>query len=148
VELPTQIIKLLEEFSYVFPEELPKGLPPIRGIEHQIDLVPGASLPNQPAYRCNPEEAKEIQRQVGELFEKGYVRESLSPCFMPTLLVLKKDGTIWMCVDSCAINKITVKYRFPIPRLDDLLDELYGVMLFSKIDLMSALSSDYDERGG
>ena len=73
LDLPRQIKELLEEFKDVFPEELPKGLPPIRGIEHQIDLVPGASLPNRPAYRCNPEEAKEIQRQVGELLEKGYV---------------------------------------------------------------------------
>jgi hypothetical protein len=121
----------------VFPNELPKGLPPIREIEHQIDLVPGASLLNRPAYRCNPEEAKEIQRQVGELLKKGYVRESLSPCSIPTLLVPKKDGTMSMCMDSRAINKITDKYRFPIPRLDDLLDELHGAALFSKVDLMS-----------
>ena len=60
--LPPQIEKLLEEFAYVFPEELPKGLPPIRGIEHQIDLIPGAALPNRPAYRSNPEEAKELQQ--------------------------------------------------------------------------------------
>jgi hypothetical protein len=137
VELPTQIMKLVGEFADVFLEELPKGLPPIREIEHQIDLVPRASLPNQPTYICNLEEAKEIQRQVGELLEKNYVRESLSPCFVPTLLVLKKDETIWMCVDSYAINKIIVKYRFPIPRLDDLLDELHGATLFSKIDLIS-----------
>jgi hypothetical protein len=94
----------------VFPDELPKRLPPIREIEHQIHLVPGASLPNRPPYRCNPEEAKDIQRQVVELLEKGYVRESLSPCFVPTLLVPKKDGTMRMCMGSRAINKITVKY--------------------------------------
>jgi hypothetical protein len=133
LDLPRQIKELLEEFKDVFPDELPKWLPLIRGIEHQIDLVPGASLPNRPAYRCNPEEAREIQRQVGELLEKGYVRESLSPCSVPTLLVLKKDGTMRMCMDSCAINKITVKYRFPIPKLD----ELHGAALFSKVDLMS-----------
>jgi len=101
LDLPRQIKELLEEFKDVFPNELPRGLPPICGIEHQIDLVPGASLPNRPAYRCNPEEAKEIQRQVGELLEKGYVRESLSPCFIPTLLVLKKDGTM-IALDFCA----------------------------------------------
>jgi len=71
LDLPIQIKELLEEFKDVFLDELPKGLQPIRGIEHQIDLVPGASLPNRPAYRCNPEEAKEIQRQVGELLEEG-----------------------------------------------------------------------------
>ena len=86
---------------------------------------------------CNLEEAKEIQRQAGELFEKGYMQKSLSPCSMPTLYVLMKDGTIRMCVDNRAINKITVKYGFPIPRLDDLLDELHSAALFSKIDLMS-----------
>ena len=97
--------ELLEEFKDVFPDELPKGLPPIRGIEHQIDLVPGAPLPNRLVYRCNLEEAKEIQRQVGELLEKGYVRESLSPWSVPTLLVLKKDGTMRMCMDSWLSTK-------------------------------------------
>ncbi|XP_062217663.1 uncharacterized protein LOC133917845 [Phragmites australis] len=82
-----------KDFEDVFPDEVPAGLPPIRGIEHQIDLVPGASLPNRPAYRTNPDETKEIQRQVKELLDKGYVRESLSPCAVPVLLVPKKDGS-------------------------------------------------------
>ncbi|XP_074287879.1 uncharacterized protein LOC141613044 [Silene latifolia] len=128
---------LLKEFCDVFPEELPVGLPPLRGIEHQIDLIPGAQLPNKPAYRCNPEEAKELQRQVQELIDRGYVQESLSPCAVPALLVPKKDGTWRMCIDSRAVNNITVKHRFPMPRLDDMLDDLSGSRVFSKLDLRS-----------
>ncbi|XP_027181925.1 uncharacterized protein LOC113780312, partial [Coffea eugenioides] len=135
--LPSAIYSLLQEFKDVFPEELPKGLPPIRGIEHQIDFVPGAILPNRPAYRANPEETKEIQRQVDSLLEKDQVRESLSPCAVPVILVPKKEGTWRMCTDCRAINKITVKYRHPIPRLDDMLEELHGAIIFTKIDLRS-----------
>ncbi|XP_040960238.1 uncharacterized protein [Gossypium hirsutum] len=135
--LPTPIVSLLQEFGDVFPEEVPNGLPPIRGIEHQIDFVPSAAIPNRPAYRSNPEETKELEKQVAELMEKGYIRESLSPCAVPVLLVPKKDRSWRMCVDCRAINKITIKYRHPIPRLDDMLDELSGAQLFSKIDLKS-----------
>ncbi|XP_038973206.1 uncharacterized protein LOC120105113 [Phoenix dactylifera] len=135
--LPSMVAFLLQEFGDIFPEEIPHGLPPTRGIEHQIDLIPGSSIPNRPAYRTSPEEAKEIQRQVDELLQKGFVRESLSPCSAPVILVPKKDGTWRMCTDCRAINKITVKYRYPIPRLDDMLDELHGSCVFSKIDLKS-----------
>ncbi len=107
--LPSVFQSLLQDYEDVF-SEAPKGLPPLRGIEHQIDLVPGASIPNRPAYRCNPEETKELQRQVEELLDKGYIRESLSPCAVPVLLVPKKDGMYRMCVDCCPINKIPVKY--------------------------------------
>jgi hypothetical protein len=133
--LPHAITKLLQEFKDVFPAEIPPGVPPLRGIEHQIDLIPGASLPNRAAYRTNPEETKEIQRQVQELLDNGYICESLSPCAVPVILVPKKNGTWRMCVDCRAINNITIRYRFPIPRLDDMLDELSGSIIFTKIDL-------------
>ena len=113
---------LLQDFDDMFPNEDPNGLPPIRGIEHQIDLVPGATIPNRPAYKSNPEETKELQRPVEELLAKGYVRESMSPCAVPVLQVPKKDGTWRMCVDCRAINKIILKYQHPIPRLDDMLE--------------------------
>ncbi|KAL5540966.1 hypothetical protein UlMin_044258 [Ulmus minor] len=132
-----KVTRQVLEFEDVLPEEVPYGLPPIQGIEHQIDFIPSASIPNRPTYRSNPEETKKLQRQVGELLEKGYVHESMSPCAVPVLLVPKKDGTWRMCVDSQAINNITVKYRHPIPRLDDMLDELHGSCVFTKIDLKS-----------
>ena len=81
--LPSVFQSLLQEFEKVFQDEAPKGLPPIRGIEHKIELIPRATIPNRPTYRENPTEIKDIQWQVEELKEKGYVRESLSPCFVP-----------------------------------------------------------------
>ena len=109
LELPHEITSLLDRFTDVFPDDIPPGLPPNRGIEHQIDLVPGSALPNRPAYRMNPTETKELEKQVRELMSKGYIRESLSPCAVPVLLVPKKDGTWRMCVDCRAINNITIK---------------------------------------
>ena len=95
--------------------------------------MPGASLPNRPAYRTNPQETKEIKSQVQELLEKGWVQKSLNPCAVPVLLVPKKDGKWRMCCNCRAINNITIKYRHPILRLD----ELHGSLMFSKIDLKS-----------
>ena len=110
-------------------------MPPFWGIEHQIEFYLEATIPNRLAYRTNLEETKELQCQVEELMAKGHVKENLSLCAIPVLLVLKKYGLWRMCVDCRAINNITVKYRNPIPRLDDLLDEFHGSCLFSKFDL-------------
>jgi len=129
--------KLLKEYDDVFPQDIPHGLPPQRGIEHNIDLILSASLPNRPAYRSNPEETKEIQKQVEKLLGKGWIRESLSPCAMLVILVPKKDGSWRMCNDCRAINNITIRYRHIIPKLNDLLDEMHGACYFSKIDLKS-----------
>ncbi|XP_054817160.1 uncharacterized protein LOC129316815 [Prosopis cineraria] len=134
---PPGVIPLLSEFSYVISDEIPPRFPPMRDIQHAIDFVPGAVILNKPAYRMSPQEHAEVQRQVEELLKKGLVRESISPCAVPVLLVPKKDGSWRMCIDCQAVNKIIIKYRFPIPRLDDMLDQLHGATTFSKINLRS-----------
>jgi len=94
----------------------------MREIQHQIDLMSGSSLPNKAAYKLSPKKAEELKRQVLELLEKEYIKESMSLCSMPTILVPKKDRSWRMYVDIRAINRITIKYKYLIPRLDDMLD--------------------------
>nr|KYP68956.1 Transposon Ty3-G Gag-Pol polyprotein [Cajanus cajan] len=119
--LPNGVQNLLQEFENLPPQEVPSGLPPLRGIEHQIDLVSRASLPKKFSYKTNPQEIKEIETQ--------------SPYVVLILLVPEKDSTWRMYIDFRVINNITIKYRYSIPWLDDMLDELRVALIFSKIDL-------------
>jgi hypothetical protein len=136
-DLLEEIQKLLEEFADIVVDELPYSLPPIRSIIHHIDLILGASLPNKASYRLTPQENEEVKRQVQDLMDKGLIRESLSPCVVLRVLSPQKDGGWIMCTDSWEINKITIRYRFPLPRMDELMDCLSGARFFSKIDLKS-----------
>jgi hypothetical protein len=136
-DLPEEIQNLLQKFVDIVVDELPCSLPPIRSVSHHTDLIPGARLPNNVAYKLTSQENEEVKRQVQDLMDKGLVRESLIPCVVPTILNPKKDGRWRMCTDSGEINKITIGYKFPLPRMDDLMDFLNRVEFFSKIDLKS-----------
>jgi hypothetical protein len=136
-DLLTEIQGLLEEFADIVVDELPHSFSSTRSVSHHIDLIPGASLPNKVAYRLMLQENEEVKRQVQDLLDKGLIRESLSPCVVPTVLIPKKDGGWRMCTDSRAINKITIRYRFPLPWMDDLMDFLSGANFFSNVDLKS-----------
>ena len=111
---PKEVKMLLDDFVDIIVDEFPNALPPIRSISHHIDLIPRASFPNKAAYRLTPQENAEVGRQVQDLMDKGLIRESLSPCFVPTVLSPKKGGEWRMCTVSRAINKITIRYRFPL----------------------------------
>jgi hypothetical protein len=126
-------------------EELPHSLPPIRSVSHHIDLILGVSFPNKVAYKLTPQENEEVKRQVQELMDKGLVQEILSPCVVPIVLSPKKDGGWRMCTDSRMINKITIRYRFPLPRMDDLMDCLSGERFFFKDRFEERVSLDSHE---
>ncbi|MCO5550756.1 hypothetical protein L7F22_004247 [Adiantum nelumboides] len=133
-----ELSKFLNQIQDVFIDDIPGELPPKRGDDdHAIELIPGSSPPNKPPYRVSQAQQEEIMRQVNELVEKGMVRPSSSPFCSPVFLVHKKDGTYRMCVDYRALNTITIKNRFPVPRIEDLFDKLQGSTYFSRIDLKS-----------
>ncbi|RVW81021.1 Transposon Tf2-12 polyprotein [Vitis vinifera] len=125
-----------KEYPDVFPEDLP-GLPPEREVEFTIDLVPGTGPMSKAPYRMAPVELKELKVQLQELLDKGFIRPSVSPWGAPVLFVKKKDGSMRLCIDYRELNKVTVRNKYPLPRIDDLFDQLQGACVFSKIDLRS-----------
>jgi hypothetical protein len=124
------------EYPDVFPEELP-GMPPDREIEFVIELAPGTAPIYRKPFRMASTELVELKKQIKELLEKGYVQPSSSPWGSPVLFAKKKDGTLRLCIDYRALNMVTIKNKYPLPRINDLFDQLAEAKVFSKIDLRS-----------
>jgi hypothetical protein len=127
-------VPIVSEYPDVFPEELP-GMPPDREVEFCIELQPGTTPVARAPYRMAPAELRELKVQLEELLEKGFIRPSTSPWGAPVLFVRKKDGSLRLCIDYRELNKCTVPNRYPLPRIDDLFDQLQGSQVYSKIDL-------------
>jgi hypothetical protein len=125
-------IRVVRDFPDVFPEEL-LGMPPDREVEFVIDLLPGTSPISKRPYRMSVEELKELKKQLTKLQEVGYIHLSSSPWRAPVLFVQKKDGSQRMCVDYRSFNDVTVKNKYPLPRIEDLFDQMRGAWVFSKI---------------
>jgi len=126
---------ILQNFADIFQE--PPGIPPKRDIDFSIDLVPRTVPSSKAPYRMSTPELKELQIHLEELLKKGYIRPSVSPWGAPVLFVKKKDGTLRLCIDYRQLNKATVKNKYPLPRIDDLFDQLRGAKVSLKIDLRS-----------
>ncbi|GJS20471.1 putative reverse transcriptase domain-containing protein [Tanacetum coccineum] len=129
-------VLIVQNFLKVFLEDLP-GLPPTRQVEFQIHLIPGAAPVARAPYQLAPSEMKELLDQLQELSDKGFIRPSSSPWGDSILFVKKKDGSFRMCIDYRELNKLTVKNHYPLPRIDDLFDQLQGSSVYSKMDLRS-----------
>jgi hypothetical protein len=134
--LTAESISVIEEFMDVFLEEL-LGMPPEREVEFYIDLIPGTAPIAKRPYRMAPTELAELKLQIAELQQKGYIRPNSSPWGAPIIFVTKKDGSMRMCIDYRSLNEVTIKNKYPLPRIDDLFDQLQGAKYFSKIDLRS-----------
>jgi hypothetical protein len=133
---PLDEIPVVCEYPDVFPDELP-GMPPDTDVEFVIELQPGTAPISKRPYRMPPKELVELKTQLQELLDKGYIRPSSSPWGCPALSVKKKDGSLRMCVDYRPLNAVTIKNKYPLPRIDVLFDQLAGAKVFSKIDLRS-----------
>ncbi|GJP47591.1 hypothetical protein CLOM_g6773 [Closterium sp. NIES-68] len=134
-EPPREIKEILEEFQDILPDDLPDKLPPYRTHQHEIVEEPGSKPTFRAPYRLSPAELAYMKKQIEYLLAKGLVRPSTSPYGAPVLFTTKPDGSLRMCIDYRALNKQTTKNKYPIPRIDDLLDQLWGAMVFSKLDL-------------
>jgi hypothetical protein len=134
---PLDEILVVCEYLDVFPDELP-GMPPDGDVEFVIELQPGTAPISKRPYRMPPKELAELKNQLQELLDKGYICPSSSPWGCPTLFVKKKDGSLRLCVDYRPLNVVTVKNKYPLPRIDILFDQLAGARVFSKIDLRSS----------
>ncbi|GJP38824.1 hypothetical protein CLOM_g23232 [Closterium sp. NIES-68] len=133
--VPDDLATLIRKHADIFPDDLPPGLPPEREHDHTIQLEPGAQPTVRTQWRLTQPELDELRRQLDYLLEKGFVRPSTSSFAAPILFTPKKDGGLRMCIDYRALNQVTIKSRYPIPRADELLDQLRGAKFFSKIDL-------------
>jgi hypothetical protein len=138
---PLEIIKVVSEFPDVFLKELP-GMPPERKVEFAIELLPGTAPIFKRAYRVSRPELVELKKQIDELSEKGYIRPSTSPWAAPVLFMEKKDGTGRMCIDYRALNEVTIKNKYPLPRIEDPFDQLRGARLSSAQDSTLRHSED------
>jgi hypothetical protein len=126
---------VLEYFEYVFKEVT--RLPPKRDIDFSINLMPGVAPVSNSPYRMSTLELKELQMQLEEILKKWYIHPSVSSWGSPVLFVKKKDGTLRLCIDFRQLNKVTIKNKYPLPRIDDVFDQLKDARIFSKIDLKS-----------
>lgn len=129
--------EILDEYKDLFPQELPQKLPPRREVDHRIELEQNTAPPYRGIYRMSPTELDELKKQLDQLLSCGFIRPSKSPYGAPVLFVKKKDGSMRMCIDYRALNRITVKNRYPLPLVDELFDRLRGAKYFSKLDLRS-----------
>jgi hypothetical protein len=136
MESPVKEIPLVCEYADVFPDQLP-GMPPDRDIEFAIELQPGTSPISKRPYRMSPAELAELKKQLQELLDKGSIRPSTSPWGCPALFVKKKDESLRLCIDYRPLNAVTIKNKYPLPRIDVLFNQLVGAKVFSKIDLRS-----------
>ncbi|GJP79471.1 hypothetical protein CLOP_g9703 [Closterium sp. NIES-67] len=136
-EPPGKIKELLKEFQVILPDDLPNELPPYRTHQHEIVEEPGSKPTFRAPYRLSPTEMTDMKKQIEYLLAKGLIRPSTLPYGAPVLFTPKLDGSLRMCIDYRALNKQTIKNKYPIPRIDDLLDQLRGATVFSKLDLRS-----------
>jgi hypothetical protein len=125
-------IPVANEFLDVFPADI-MSLPPKKEVEFSIDLIPGSQPISVAPYRMSPLELHELKSQLEDLLQKYFIRPSVSPWGAHVLLVKKKDGTMRLCIDYRQLNKVTIKNKYPLPRIDDLLDQLSGAIVFQKL---------------
>ena len=137
VEVPDAIVGLLEEFFDVMPSESPKTLPPRRVVDHKIELVPSSKPPSKAPYRMSPMELAELRKQLTELLDAGYILPFKALYSAPILFQKKQDGSLHMCVDYRALNKVTVKNKYPVPLIQDMFERLCKATYLTKLDLRS-----------